>query len=251
MVNVHVYILSDDPQKEKVDRLKRLFGHEMFIVNVLSPQCDAKSEFDCEHSRCIAALNDSYRNNSSDYTIVIKDTSISSATHDSMAEIVNTIVNSGDFDICYLCKWTDRCDLYTNKTPIENTTALIAKTQSPNGIQALLFSPQGRDIILGTKPMKNGKYFEMNKSSNLGYYLNQEILKNNISSICIVPNLISYDVTEAKSNADYRKSIECETPDNLQDNVPGSSGWFFTLLVIILIVIIIWGIYKLRNNYRE
>jgi hypothetical protein len=244
---VNVYILSDDPKSEKVHHLKRLFGHEIFIVNVLSPQCeDSKSELDCEYNRCIASLNDSYRNSSTDYTIVIKDTSISHATPDSMADIISTIINSGDFHICYLCKWNDRCDLYTNKTPIDNSTAIIAKTQYANGIQALLFSPSGRDIVLGRKPMKNGKHFSMEASSNLGYHLTQETLKNNIDSICIVPNLISYNFTEAKNNEDYKKTQECDIPGDLNQSNPATSGWLWTFLIIIIIILIIWGVYKLR-----
>jgi hypothetical protein len=249
MVNVHVYILSDDPASEKIHRLKKLFGHEVFIVNVLSPRCDAKSELDCEYNRCLESLKDSYRNSPSDYTIVIKDTSISLANAETMADIVSTVINSGEFDICYLSKWHDRCDLYTNKTPIEGTNALIAKTQSPLGVQALLFSPSGRDIILRNKPMKNSKFFEMKANTDLGYHLNQETLKNNINSICIVPNLISFDVTEAKSNADYAKSQECESPDNLEQSNIGTSGWIYTILIIIILIIVIWGIWKLKNNY--
>ena len=157
MVNVVVYILSDDPTSSKVQKLKKLFGHPMFIVNALSPTCqDSRSELDCEYNRCVAALNDSHHNSSTDYTIIVKDSSISMASPELMADVINTTINSGDFDICYLCKWADRCDLYTNKIPINNTSALIVKTQSGSGVQALLFAPSGRVIILRNKPMKNG-----------------------------------------------------------------------------------------------
>ena len=98
--------------------------------------------------------------------------------------------------------------------------------------------------------MKNGSFFEMNVKTNLGYNLNQEILKNNINAICLVPNLISYDVTEAKSNDDYKKSVECDTPNNNNGTSTSSaSSWLWTILIIIIILIVIWGIWKLKNNY--
>lgn len=249
---VQVYILSNDPKSEKVKKLKHLFSHNLFIVNIISPECKdikAEEESDCEYNRCVSALNDSHRHNSNDHTIIVRDSSISIASPELMADIVKTTIDSGDFDICYLSKWSSRCDLYTNKKPIENTSAVITKTQTGSGIQALLLSPNGRDIILRTKPMKNGKLFEMKKKSDLGYNLGQEIFKNNISSICIVPNLIEYDVTEATSNEDYKKSHACDVPGMDSSSTDGSSGWIFTILVIIIIILIIWGIYKLRNNY--
>jgi len=218
-------------------------------TNNTKSKCENKiSELEIEYHRVTTALTDVSLHHPDEYVILVKDTSISIANPETIAEVVSTTKHSGVFDICYLCKWLDRCDLYTDKKAILDRTSLIVKTQSPNGIQAIMFSPNGREIVLGNRPMNNKNQFEL-KKNNLGYSLNQEILKGHIDAICLVPNLINHNPTLARSNEDYVKNQECASVHINDNNSSAGFGFWWMIIILIVLIIIIWGIFKLKNNY--
>ena len=116
----------------------------------------------------------------------------------------------------------------------------VVKTQSPHGVQALLFTPGGRDVILGAKPMKNGDFFKARES--LSKSLNVHIVKGDLDAFCVVPNLIAYDISLALEDRDYLKVNECAPVLSLK--VPGSSSvniYVAALIIIILLILIIWA----------
>jgi hypothetical protein len=271
MSQVCVYILSADANSPRATQAKSLFSNGLFIVNIVTMSTpnnlvtSPKQGHDdaVEAYRVSWCLNHARNQYPTNYVIVAKDTSVSNADPDTIADIVSAATNSKDWNLCYLCKWLDRCDLYADKKPIEGMTTLIAKTQSPHGVQAIMFSPDGRDIILGQKPMKNNQAFTP-ITQPLGIQLNEAITSGWIDATCIVPNLIEYDVTAARSAHDYQKLNECAvqvTP--VQQNrghsgvtgpvAPGTtqlqqtggiSGWWFVLIVIIVLLIlalVVWG----------
>lgn len=149
------------------------------------------------------------------------------------------------YELCYLCKWLDMCQLYTKAEATEELGAKqspsILRTRSPHGLQAVLFSPYGRDMVLGNVRMSNGAYFTLNKP--LDKKLNEEIYAGNINALCTVPNLFDYDITlNAMTNQDYLKLNEC-VPVVLQPSSQGSSTygdiiWF--VVIVILVLILAW-----------
>lgn len=250
-----VYVLTDDPKSDRVKNVKKIFKNDQFIVSIVcvlpTDQKEDKkyeSELQVEHHRVFTSLNDCYLNHRDNYCIIVKDTTISNVDASKIAEVVSYVKGKNDSDLLYLCKWMDRCDLYTNKEQVLTGGSMVVKTQSPNGIQCLMFSPNGRDIVLGKKKMKNGKKFELIKELDLGYSLNQEIMNGNIDANCLVPNLVDYDPTAAKCNGDYAKTKECEDINNPNQNTGTSSFWWIIILIIILIIII-FAIVKLKNAY--
>jgi hypothetical protein len=283
MSQVCVYILSADPNSIRTSQAKSLFSNGLFIVNIVTMNtpdnlvtAPTQSHDDAvEAYRVSWCLNHARNNYSSNHVIVVKDTSVSNVDPNAIADIVSAVMSSKDWHLCYLCRWLDRCDLYTDKRPINGMTTLIAKTQSPHGVQAIMFSPEGRDVVLGHKQMKNQQSF-VPISRPLGVQLNEAVASGWLDATCIVPNLIEYDITAARSAHDYKKLNECEVqvlpvqagptgsglpgpapvgatgatgavgaPGNVQlQQTNGLSGWWFVLIVLIVLIIlaaVVWG----------
>lgn len=283
MSQVCVYILSGDANSPRTAQAKSLFSNGLFIVNIVTMSTPnnlvtspTQSHDDAiEAYRVSWCLNHARNQYPTNYVIVVKDTSVSNVDPDTIADIVSAAMSSNDWNLCYLCRWLDRCDLYTDKKPINGMTTLIAKTQSPHGVQAILFSPDGRDIVLGQKPMKNNQAFTP-ITRPLGVQLNEAITSGWIIATCVVPNLIEYDVTAARSAHDYKKLSECAVQITSGSNDPrvgpggepvahsapsgpigptgptganmqqtsGLSGWWFVIIVIIVLLIlaaVVWG----------
>jgi hypothetical protein len=181
--------------------------------------------------------------------IIIRDTSVSDASPNTISDIVKRSLRF-DFDLCYLCKWLDLCQLYTriDKEPVEvikNQKITLMETRSPQGTQAILYSKYGRDIILGRLPMKNGSLFIVNRS--MEEKLNSEIFIGNIKAICTVPNLINYDIVlNAMSNSDYLKLDEClPVSENKKSQSSDSANFLWLIAIIVLAIIVGWAAIKL------
>lgn len=142
-----------------------------------------------------------------------------------------------DFDICYLCKWMDRCDLYRDRVPLEGSSSIVS-TSNPHGIQALLVTKRGREILLGERPMNNGEKFNLKLPGSLSDQLAKCIYEKNIEALCIVPNIIEFDVMKATRNEDYNKLRECQDPplDQIRSN---NYSQFWAYLIVFLIILLI------------
>lgn len=256
---IYVYILSDNAKSERVKTVKRIFNDPRFnvaVVSVLPTESaddvksgNANDDMRIEHHRVMRSLNDAHINHPKSHCIVVKDTTITSATSKDIGDIVSKFVVKDDMDISYLCKWMDRCDLYTHREQVLSGGSMIVKTQSPNGIQCVLFSPHGRDIVLGRRKMTDGNIFKLLRPHDIGYSLNKEILNNNISASAVVPNLVDYDPTAARCNDDYNKGSECVNPDDGASEGSSATSFWWILLLIILIIIIVFVVIKLKNSY--
>lgn len=234
-----VYILnSSSIPNVRSQKLKQLFSNDMFTVFIVNPippggwnslplnQLTLEQVMEIyQYQWC---LNDAKLKYPEENVIVVKENSVSNVSPNTLAELISNI-NRREFQIAYLCKWQDRCDLYTNKTTVPDSTTLIVKTESPFGIQALLFTPSGRDIVINLKPTKS-----------LSDTLNEIISENKISAITIVPNLLDFDITTATNNIDYLKVGECRQPPMQQNGQGGSFPILWLLFSIILILIVAW-----------
>lgn len=274
-----VYILSPDPNSQRTAQVQSLFDDKRFHINIanISPPADLQSSNNwstnsdkLETYRVKWCLHHAQQHHPTNYIIISKDTSISSVPSDVIADQVSSIIHNKSqnseykFDLFYLCKWLDRCDLYTGVKPIEGTSSLVMQTYSPRGFQCIMLSPRGRDVVLGQAPMTNGKYFSPNEGKSLASHLNDAIMNRNIQAFCIHPNLIDYDITAAKSQDDYRKLSECQFDNkkNYQEDIGSNSGsnfnnglssilglgssstysiWVF-IAVIIILILIIWAV---------
>lgn len=258
-MEVIVYLLTANAESPRTQHVKSLFDHPNFRVDVVTvddPQDlvvapGLSREQALEYRRiswCLDDARSSYVNNP---IIIVKDTTVSHSSPETIAEIVTTALSSSGWDVCFLCKWLDRCDLYTEKLAIPGKTTIIAKTQAPQGTQALLLTPRGRDLLdaLIKANGQSGKTLSLN--------IQEQILSGRISAICIVPNLLEYDITAATSNFDYLKAHECQDPLSIvqvggstltsTNSSSSSSSWLWIIVVVVLLLLLGYWFYSRRS----
>lgn len=256
---VTVYILTDDSECPSVVSLNKLFLTNPFKIEIVTQKTphdlltsianyseERRSQIDESH-RVAWCLKESAQKCPGDFILILKDSSVTHASAGSIESIIQKIITSGKWHLCYLCKWMDRCDIYSDKKEIHGRSAILAKTQAPHGIQALLISPEGRDILLGEKPMKNGKLMNSIASGKFGHEseglnstLTEFILKGYLDAICVVPNLFDFDITKATKSSDYLKAMECLPPPKVNSGdvvTAGGKVSSFVVLVVILLLI--------------
>lgn len=219
MSSVPVYLLSGNPEDVRTSMVKSFFRHPMFALNevYIEPPTEYRHRLIGSHlSRkhfleahrlnwCLQQAKEKYPN---DHVIVIKDSSVCHADAETVAEIISAAIDAGGWDVCYLCRWLDRCDLYSERKPILGRSTLIVKTQAPQGFQAIMFSPEGRDMVLGDKGIRTGGKFTPIRKP-IGHQLSETIARGGLNATCIVPNLIQFDISAAKSPNDHMKLSEC------------------------------------------
>ena len=235
IMSVIVYILTDDANGKNANYLKRKFNSHLFHVKAVSISYDKDNKSKAEMYRFRWCLKDAKKNYPGDYVLIVKDTSITHSSSNDIENVVSKAMENPGWDLCYLCRWLDRCDLYDKGIHIEDHGTALVKTKSPNGTQCILFSKSGRDIILGGRKMRDKSYFKCDHS--LGNKLNSEISKDNIKAICAHPNLFTYNVLSGENTGDLAKMSECRAPEVHDDHL-GIPIYWFALLVIILIIVL-------------
>jgi hypothetical protein len=249
---VIVVIIPGDAAVPRTDLIRKLFSDPLFKVVAIEPKVGNKTETpgltsEQYYELCAvrAALLTAERLNSNAPCIVIKDTSVSVSNSNTITKVVKRSLAVDNFDLCYLCKWLDMCQLYNNvghDGPDEKVA--LMKTKSPRGVQAILFSVNGRGIVLGQRNMANGQKLIID--SCLSDKLNEEIFNCNISAICTVPNVIEFDIAlNATSNRDFSKINECVPVRLIEDAVTSSGGNLIGFLILVgLILLVAWALIR-------
>jgi hypothetical protein len=240
--SVVVYIIRDEHHQDRRMRLRSLFSSDIFRVIV--PNIPFTDEDSTKEKReayqvgwCLSDAKESFPKNP---VIVVKDSSLCVADSETVSGVISSCLSVGDFHICYLCKWSDKCHLYSHRKEVSHTKNSIAKTQSPHGVQALLFTPEGRDLVLGIKPMKDGEFFRARGS--LSKSLNHHIVRGHINAFCVVPNLVAFDISLATDDEDFLKVNECE-PVNypIVDGGNGVNVYIAIIIIVILFIVLVWA----------
>lgn len=263
--HIGVYIVVGD-DANKTEAMRRLFDHPLFVTYIVSMEVPAswlqqhsslKQEDAEEFYQYYWCLSDAKKRMPDNYVLIIKDNSTTNVSPVNLAEILMAACQNKTWQLCYLTKWQDRCDLYTDKVKLGTTASILAKTYSPHGCQAILFSPEGRNIVLNEHKMKNGENFRV--TSSLDTSLNYAIKEGHLDATCIIPNLVTYDITTIRKDADYAKCQECsllEQPSNRvrsQRSVEnsGGSGWVWFLLVLGIILLLLWYLFMYRSRTKH
>lgn len=262
-----VYIITQNPRGASASNVKKLFSNPIFHIHRLSltetPNGVVNDETqELAHiTGCLRHSQDNFKDN---YFIVVKDTSVSVAGPEKIANVVSKCIGIGGWDIFYLCEWQERCDLLSNFQQLDDTSVSAAKTQNARGVQAILISPTGREMLLGLKPMRNSKIIEFN--GNVANTLSTAVVNGALLAQTTVPNLINYDIKQATKPEDFLKGAQCAVPPgvvsyqqtglvpltnstNSLSNI--SSNWWVWLIVIIIIIVIIIGVAAYYRNRRE
>lgn len=235
-MSIPVYIIPDSGlPREGITQ--KVFSDPTF--NVITPVLPTpiNSLSGSETYYVMWCLTDAFKNYPNSPVVITKNTTVSSANSASVANVVVNAMNSGQFDLLYLSRWLDRCESLTNKTPVNDTGAFVATSVSPNGIQCILYSTYGRDILLGTRAMKNGNKFVINNATPLSGQLNAQIFNGNITAFAVTPNLVEYDIQAATVATDMIKTQECGQV--IVQRSSGSTGLLTAIIFIIVLLLVI------------
>jgi hypothetical protein len=210
---VNVYIVTSDSNSKRTENLQKLFVSDLFSVNVVQfdDEKDGNTikgnfrnkECENEYKQILWILEDSFKNNPSNYVLYLKDSSVTNADSDLIDDLMKSLLNK-DFDVCYLSKWLDMCDKYDKTDVINDNGMIFTKTISPNGIQSILINPKLRDLI------RNNQLDLQNDMSDV---LQKAIQSKKILATTISPNLFTVDISTIENPEDYKKLQECENSE--------------------------------------
>lgn len=256
-----VYLLTDRCKDKHVASLIRFFEYSSFyklhVVDIPPPAIidrpvDITDEQAIEIYRFNYVLTKARKMYPNNYVMVLKDKTVTVTSPDILEDVIRTAVNLAGWQLCYLNRWLDACDQYTNRVDVKNNQMIsLVKTISPNSTQSILFSPEGRDIVIGKCKMNNGEYFTPIRLS-LGEKFNIELERNNMTAICSVPNIFVYNLFDARSVTDIAKLSECRRPLPKPDNSDvGTIPFILFVLSIIAVFVILWALYILGPSNRR
>jgi len=262
MTKIHVYILTNDKYSDDVYNLTDKFDKKYFSIHIITTQnknylstdrSRTRDEYDdieqsnlnIKHDmlsfRVYKSLYKSNKYYPDSYTIILKDTSICAVDYNDLYPIFKQARKINDWDICYLCKWMDDKD--SQEIIKEMDTMDIVKSYSPHGIQALMFSPEGRNRLLGIKPLRNDDYFEF---GNLNKILNYHIENENLHAITYSKNIFIYDPSKCRGEQDLIKFNMYRPPKSKYITKPLSIYLYITIVGITALILI--SFHQLRKS---
>ncbi len=244
---VVVYVIRDRHHEDRRHIVQKLFRTKDFTVVIPdipydSIDSDAKNPYERQEAYQVGwCLSDAKEKYPKQPVLILKDSSLCVVNPDTVYKVIYGVINNDTpFHVCYLCRWNDKCHLHSHRRKLKGLAMYVAKTQSPHGVQALLFSPTGRDTLLGQKPMKNGDFFKARES--LSKTLHAHIVHGNLDALCVMPNLIEYDIRLALEDDDFVKVNECTSVLHSGDVHPNAINIYVAaLIIIILLFLIIWA----------
>ena len=153
-------------------------------------------------------------------------------------------------DLIYLSDYMDDCNLFEDAIRIGPATVLL-KTYAPNGLDAILFSCNGRDIVLGEKVMKNGRPFTP-IFKPLSDQMKECIANSDISARLCFPTIFNYDIGDDNKSSNVLRANVCshivkEHTRNYNNAVPAI--WFF--VIVIIIVVLGWLAVRYSNQKQK
>lgn len=262
---IKIFIISDKVESELSGVIsmfsgKSTSGRTSGNVSVIPVQDNDK--YDTDYFTIYNCLSGTF---DSDYVIMCKDTAVSTSPSSRIYDVLETAIQSNTeepnsiqgFDLFYLAKWADRCDLYTNTRDFQNTGIKIVNSASPNGVLCLMFSPEGKAKFLEvfnieTNPIP--KPTDIDKST-LGTYLHRRVgirtshqqyltlpaNQQKFYAATTTPTLVTFDIFKRKSDNEMIKTVECR--DTPQEDIPNTNTsnmsifWFFVIVVLACVLI--------------
>jgi len=254
---VIVYLLTGDPDSDRVHLLKSKFNDYLFNLQIVDIPVVKASESDYNYKRRAEkyriewCLRDARENYFDSHILIVKDTSISHVESSHLSDVITTACNSNNSDpkeswhLLYLCTWGDRCDLYDDKSgPSVNSTNIV-RTYSPHGLQAVVYSPYARDVLLGHKLMLNEEQFKCPDDHSLDAALSHHIENENLHAYTTKINLFDYDPTLAENTGDFSKLSHCTIypkplkKEKKQKKEERLSGAFLGCVIVVVVIIIL------------
>lgn len=262
MTTVNVYIIStakpDQPGgiSPQAKRLYELFASPIFQTTILKLDTAAKNiktdypGFDKDASnelyRFILSLKDGTKQSTKEPILFITDTTMSDADAATIEAIVSSVLTNS-WDICYLSKWLDSCDLYTDKKVINKNGTILVNAVNPHGVQALLIRPDNFAVDGNTgEVLFKGSKIDFKK--DLSTTLQNLIANKQIIAATVTPNLFEIDPSTITNPEDYVKLNECRDSSAISNNPNlndgSNSNWITWILLGIAILLILFLLFK-------
>src|SRR6516162_4844465 len=116
MSKVIVYITASkgNVNSAEIQKVAKLFDDDLFAISIVTIDKQAGSDDKIEYGLISNCLTNQAKNHKRDYMIIVKDSSTSLASSEEIAQFVSSAINADNWDVCYLNRWADRCDLNIN-----------------------------------------------------------------------------------------------------------------------------------------
>jgi hypothetical protein len=258
MTTVNVYIISllkpDEPNgiSAQAKRLYDLFASPLFQTTILkldqapnnikTDYAGFSEESKAELYRFILSVKDGAK--SKNPILYITDTSITDADAPTIEAIVTSLLTN-EWDVCYLSKWLDSCDLYGDLKQINKNGTVLVNAVSPHGLQALMVRPDRFtvDASTGEVSLKGEKIqFE----NTLCQTLQKLIADKKLLATTVSPNLFSVDPATIQKKEDWVKLNECRDLNRINNNTQVETDetqkmnnlWLWAGLAIFVLIIL-------------
>lgn len=238
-MSVLVYLVDPDGRVHETARLfqNRLFNFE--AINIEKSSNNESSNHLSDPHRDVHSylhiLERAKATSPAAHVIILRRDMMSNFNHERLAMLISSLTSHVDTDVFYLSKSLDRCDLYDQQQRIKHQGRdlghLTARTYQPNGIQALMFSSRGRDIIidqnLSMSPSKNDSFNQ---------FLRDLVRNQSLIAESVIPNVFSFDISRAQNADDLMLLNECMPPPSSTSSSSMSVLIFIAVIVLVLII---------------
>lgn len=235
MVNkISVFVLTHrSPYKSHVSHLASLFRDQKYDYHVDACVTSTIDE------RVISCLQRSFSQDPDSYTLILTDRVLTAHSSDAILKILETCIKSVQFDLAYLYKYNDKCQMHAKIKDCGPVT--IVRSQEPKGLEAILYSPSGRDILLAKKNSK------VRANCNKGIEKAIRKLGSDIRCVATTPNVFSYDVlNNVTTCSGYEKGNEC-APLQLDPVARRAGDDRRSLIIFFLLVVVALLTYALLS----
>lgn len=180
--------------------------------------------------------------------LVMSETTVTGLSGIELENIMKDIICSTNDDLTYLADYLDKCQNFTNPIPIDSAATTLYSTSYPNGLQAIMFSRRGRNVVLGDKVMHNGHYFTPIRYP-LSLQLRKTIEDKNLSAKVTYPTLFDFDLDFVKKESDLLKANLCSVKIHDHKDCNDSLPVLWFLLIVIVIVVLAWIATRWKPNF--
>ena len=238
MVNkISVFVLTHrSPYKSHVSHLASLFRDAKYHYSVDSSVNSSLDE------RILSCLQKSHSRDPDSYTLILTDRVLTAHRGEDVLKILQTCIKSVKFDLAYLYKYGDKCQMHAKLKECGPVT--IVKSHAAQGLEAILYSPSGRDILLGKRNSK----VRANCSKGIEKAIRK--LGSDITCVATTPNVFNYDVlNNVTTCSGYEKGNEC-APLQLDPVARRAADDRRSLIIFFLLVIVALLTYALLSVHR-
>lgn len=178
------------------------------------------------------------------YTIVLFSSIMTLLEPEQVTDYIEKIVNNINFDVFYLLRYSDDIRGHDEFKKIGNIETM--KITSPHGIEALILSPNGKNILRDK--------LDFNEGRSLDYVMNAMCTKMNCYSSD--PCIFSFDMKKRRNDYElvkgvlFTEAVHSIKPPSLTRKNTSSTNLFWFILVLVFILCAAGAMISLTDNKK-